>query len=92
MLPAVPRERINADSVANLKGPNQRVKSLKDPIRLQAIPIPSINRPRTSISSELAHAKMSAPMTATRDKTVMVFLGPIRSRYIPMGIWVKAKA
>ena len=80
MLPAVPMEMTRAARVAKRRGPNQRVISLRLPMRLQAIPTPSRIRPTTSMVRESAQAKMRAPATATRESTVMVRRGPMWSR------------
>jgi hypothetical protein len=91
-LPTVPMDTTSAERVANRSGLNQRVNSLKAPIRLQAIPMPSSTRPAVRAARESPQAKTSAPTTATPERAVMVRRGPTRSRNMPMGIWVRAKA
>ena len=93
MFPTVPMEKMIPERVAKLAGPNQVVRSLNVPIRLQAMPTPIRTRPNIPTDNESAHAKIRAPATATRERTVIVRLGPtLLSNKIPIGIWVRAKA
>ncbi len=92
MFPRVPKESTRAPRVANLSGGNQRVISLRVPIRLQAIPAPRRILPATSVAVESPVAKTNAPAAPRSESAVMAIRGPMASRYMPMGICVRAKA
>ena len=79
-------------SEAKIRGLNHKVKSLYDPIKLQAIPTPSSARPAAPITNESAQEKITAPTTPIIERTVIMLLGPNLSSNRLMGIWVRANA
>jgi hypothetical protein len=91
ILPNVPIEIIIPESVANFSGGYLIMKTLNEPIRIEAIPIPIKTLPKKATKNDSAKAKRNAPKAPVNEKEVMIMREPILSSMGPIGIWNKAK-
>jgi len=72
--------------VANLLSENRKVKTFRDPMRIEAIPAPIRTLPRNAEGYESPKAKRKAPKAPMRAEEVSTIRGPIRSSIGPNGI------
>jgi len=76
MFHSVPTARMKTESVANSLGRNHSVKSFKEPIRFQDIPIPSRILPRINPFMAVHLAKNMALISPITEKAVIIVPAP----------------